>query len=426
MDPRMDLRLDPSPDLDLDRSSRTGRQAGFTLVEALVSLFVTSLVLLGVLAMVDFSTKVSRAQGYVAEMQQSLRVAQADAVRLVRMAGRGGLPLGAPPAGQALAVRNNVGDDEHIGGDDTPAIVPGTDVVTVRGVFSAPLYQIPQDPTAFTLDSPGGVPASGTFLLGSTTPTGIPQDLSALVEAVQSGTPEALILVSARDASIFAVVELDPASSDVSDPAQITVGFLAGGGTHGAEYALLNPSPGTYPATLTQAAFVGLLEEHSFYVRQELAVAGDATSEATPKLSRARVFPGTLEPYRGDAGNWSLDIADNIIDLQVAFGVDTPNGGCSLEEDPVGCAIAESADGLDDDWLFNAEEAADPAIFGDATLHYVRWTTVARTDGRDPGYQAPVLVRLEDHDYGGAGLNDRSERMYRRRLLETVIDMRNL
>src|SRR4051794_20634490 len=99
------------------------RQRGFTLVEVTISLFVTVIVLLGVLALFDFSNKLSHVQTNISDMQQSLRVAQADAMRLIRMAGRGGLPVGVLPAGWAVAVRNNVADKSHIGGASSPEIV---------------------------------------------------------------------------------------------------------------------------------------------------------------------------------------------------------------------------------------------------------------------------------------------------------------
>ena len=75
-------------------------------------------------------------------MQQSLRVAQRTMVQQIRMAGRGGLAVGTLPAGRALAVRNDVGAgggnrDLAIGFAGSPQVVAGTDVLTVRGVFSA-------------------------------------------------------------------------------------------------------------------------------------------------------------------------------------------------------------------------------------------------------------------------------------------------
>lgn len=80
------------------------RSAGFTLVELSISMLVLVIVLLGTLSLFDFANRISSVQTNVADMQQSLRIAQQDAIRTVRMAGRGPIPLGQPPAGISVAV----------------------------------------------------------------------------------------------------------------------------------------------------------------------------------------------------------------------------------------------------------------------------------------------------------------------------------
>ena len=129
-------------------SSRAPRgQRGFTLIEVTVSLIVTVIVLLGVLALFDFSNKLTRVQTNISDMQQSLRVAQTDSVRLIRMAGRGGLPVGNLPDGYGGGGRQQRGGRHPLPSATprTPEIVHGSDVLTVRGVFSTPIYQIDSD-----------------------------------------------------------------------------------------------------------------------------------------------------------------------------------------------------------------------------------------------------------------------------------------
>ena len=402
------------------------RQSGFTLAEMAVSLFVTVSVLLGVLMLFDFTNKLSKVQGNVADMQQSLRIAQHDVVRLVRMAGRGGLPVGNLPAGLAVSVRNNVAAGQRIGGTTTPRILEGTDVLTVRGVFAAPIYRLPEPgQIAFNgVGGPGGA-TRGSIVIPAAEPANLAQDLEPLRQAITKGRREALVLISRQNSHVYAVVELDPANSNAGDPNQVTVAFFISGGQHTGSYRTLSPN-GAFPATLTTVSFVGLLEEYRFYVREEHADRNDDASDLTPKLSRARVYPGTDAPWDGDDDNWQNDIADNILDVQIAFGLDTMNGGCSVAESESTCTIAETEDGTGDDWLFNDTAAPDAALLAGAPLHYVRLSTLARTDRRDINYQSPLLVRLEDHDFAGSLYNEREERMFRRRLLQTVIDMRNL
>jgi hypothetical protein len=168
----------------------------------------------------------------------------------------------------------------------------------------------------------------------------------------------------------------------------------------------------------------------------------------SPKLSRARTYPGTQTPWNGDADNWQTDLADNIFDLQVAFGLDTPAkdpaaAACSagtIASDDVNCGIYESADGENDDWMYNGEKTTDPLLFANSDLYYIRLSTLARTDRPDPNYTAPTLVRVEDNVYdtddgqklntlnvvSGDRLGSTFGLQFRRRILRTVIDMRNL
>lgn len=397
------------------------RQAGFTLVELLVSLFVTAILLLGVLALFDFNNRIARVQTHVADMQQSLRVAQYDMVRLVRMAGRGGLPASEPaglaprhlPGGVAVAVRDDVPAATFM----LPAvpatrILAGTDVLTVRGVISAPLYQI--NTTAlgvFTLQ-PGGT--DGTLIIQDHSPTGVPQTLQPLQDALDAKWPEALLLVSPLDDAVFAVVELVPAGSSVAN-GQATLNFRVNGSAESNAMGTLS-SGGTFPPGL-RVAYAGILEEYRFYVREEHVEPANLASDLAPRLSRARFLPGTEIVYAGNPANAAVDVADNIMDLQVALGVDLDGDG--LIQD-LGTAL--------DEWLFNHEDDMDnPARWqvNPARLHYVRVATLVQTDRRDPQYQGPLLVRLENRSYDPS-YNTRESRMYRRRTLQTVVDLRNV
>ncbi|HEY2294698.1 MAG TPA: prepilin-type N-terminal cleavage/methylation domain-containing protein [Thermoanaerobaculia bacterium] len=421
--------------MSASRFHRPG-QRGFTLVEVAVSLIVTVVVLLGVLALFDFSNKLTRAQTNISDMQQSLRVAQADSMRLIRMAGRGGIPVGNLPTGMAVGVQNNVVDGTKIGGGATPDVVPGSDVLTIRGVLTSSVYQINQA-ALFELKPSAAAPTTGSLHVANPAPSGVPQDLTAIIDAIKPpGRPEGLVLVARQDPSIWVVVELDPGNSDASNPSDVKVGFKVTGG-HTADYLKLSSSPGSYPTNLTSAVSVGIVEEYRFYVRREYAVAGDNTSDLIPKLSRARVYPNTQSAWGGDDKNWQVDIADNIFDLQVALGLDTaakdPGAGAcgagTIASDDINCGIYESADGENDDWMYNGEKNTNSALFANSDLYYIRLTTLARTDRRDKDYQAPVLERVEDNTYDTtdtAVFNSTNERMYRRRLLRTVIDMRNL
>jgi prepilin-type N-terminal cleavage/methylation domain-containing protein len=419
---------------------RPGRAAGFTLIEMLVGVFIGSIVLMGVLGLFDSANRITRSQTNVTDMQQSLRAAQYDAVRLIRMAGRGPLPLRSAgrqiPTGVALEVVNNVPPLTTIGVTDGtgPAVVPGTDILIIRGVFNSSLYQVNYaDPSTFSRDA-----TSGSVIVSSTSPTGVPHELGPIMNAICSDdtTSEALLLVSPLDDSVYAVAELDASgsragtdcSAGASGTASLEIKFLLSGGTYTAEYGALSAG-GSVPAALTSVAFVGLLEEYRFYIREIFAIEGDRTSDLSPRFSKARVHPGTDAPYNADEASWTGDIADNIFDLQVALGIDGNDDGAILDLDSDA-----------DEWLFNdpGDRPADPQwnLVQPATsparnsrLYNIRLTTLARTDRRDKGYQAPLLTAVEDHLYlagPSSRFNQMWERTFRRRTLQTVVDMRNV
>ena len=256
----------------------------------------------------------------------------------------------------------------------------------MRGVFASSVYQVNSAaPGAFQLNGPPGAPNGGTLQIANTTPTGIPQDLTAIRDAIAKVRPEALLLISARDAGQWVVVELNPGASDGGNANLATVGFTVTGGTHATAYSNFSSAgAGNFPPTPFAAAYVGILEEYRFYVRQEPADAGDGEGpqvpDLAPKLSRARVYPGTDAPWGGTPESWQLDIADNVFDLQVSLGLDTAAGGCTINASPATCGLTEAADGENDDWMFNGEAVTDPLLFASSNLLYIRLNTLARTD----------------------------------------------
>ncbi len=415
------------------RPARPAR--GFSLIETLVALFVVSLLLTGIVALFNLSGKIARVQTNLSDMQQSLRIAQYDMIRSIRMAGRGGLPRGDLPEGWAVSVRNDIpatGDDARVatGNGSSPEAVEGSDILTIRGVFSSPIYQI--NPAAGTLVLQGTPPTAGFVTVTDPGPSGIPQDLTALRNAVTQGIGEALLIRSPLGSEIYAVVELNPTGPNTNLASNsVTIDFNITGGTHTADYGAMSAG-GAYPPTLQAISSLGILEEHRYYIREEFAVPGDATTDPRPRLSRARVFPNTSTGWSGQNSNLRLDIADNIVDLQVAFGVDLDNNGRIVEADPPTST---------DDWIFNveADDEDNPALVatwntlpgGEPTrLFYLRLTTVARTGRRDTAYVSPPMGLVEDHDYEEAAEPadpfERGQRMYRRQLMQTIVDLRNV
>jgi hypothetical protein len=380
-------------------------------------------------------------------MQQSLRIAQHDIVRMVRMAGRGGLEPILPgpvyPAGAGISILSgaSVGNAAYLVPGDTtsPKVLSGTDVLTLRGAFATPIYQVRYaDAGSFVPTGPGApVPTDatgGSVVICTRSPTGNDQDLTTLTGLIAEAQTdpakarqEALILVSSESDAINAVVQLVPGASSAFATSPVC---LNGSGvsltfnsdrndSRVSQYRALYAAPAAanLPSALTKVAFVGLLEEYRFYVREDHAIEGDAASALTPVLSRARFYPGTNLPYAGDAANLRQDVADGVLDLQLAIGLDVNDDGLVTED---------AANPGSDEWLGNA--AGEVAIAGG--LKALRITTLARTGRPDNVYSAPDLLRVEDHNYA---LNDAADRVngdvsrkYRRRLLQTIANLRNL
>jgi hypothetical protein len=424
-----------------------GREAGFTIAEMTVTLIVVVEIALAVLLLFDTSGKLGKAEVQVSDMQQSLRIGQYEVVRMVRMAGRGELPVANNPAtalsanlfaGTALAVRNNVPTGSGViagtaptdppGTLSNPRVVAGTDVITVRGVFSTPLYQINySDPTAFTYDPLTG---AGTVKISATSPTGVPQPFDtahapgSFADALappggRAPRTEMLILVSPVDDTIYGVAQLDPSSTINGTVA--TIKFT----TNTIANVPLSANGGAFPATMRNAAYVGILEEYRYYVREVHATPSNLASELNPRLSRARFYPGSDTPWDLDTANLYQDIAAGVLDLQVALGFD-------LNKDGV---IADTNDGADE-LLFNSPaDSATAAPWSPLPpafpqLLYLRVNVLARTNRHDLQYRAPLIVAIEDHVYSASPGNPEDPNgsiglTMRRRLSQTIVAMRN-
>ncbi|MBZ0089156.1 MAG: hypothetical protein K8H90_02130, partial [Thermoanaerobaculia bacterium] len=362
---------------------RTRREQGFTVIELLIALLIAVEVLVAASVIFDVHSRMAVVQTQITDMQQSLRIAHFDINRLVRMAGRGGLPatflvdLG-PPArlrGTALDVRNHVlesDDSNQVAlGRDQPRAVPGSDILTLRGCISSPLYQIAGTAADFT--TPTATTASLT--ISNPSPLGIPQCLRPMAEQISARAEDgpglagqSMILGSPQDRSRFYVGKIVGQPTTSGDPLDCsptaspsTMKFT------------LDLQPNVFsPAAFDPAMGVALvcqLEEYRYYVREaERAVGPASIAIDQPRLSRARMTPGTETPHLNRSENLELDIADGVFDLQVAFGFDSdyPSTASSergafgddLDNLGVDDTIFEGDPGdggvrAADDWLFN-------------------------------------------------------------------------
>ena len=513
-------------------------QAGFSLIEILITMLIFSVVTIGLLVVFSNSSRLARSQTQLAMIQQGQRVGHSELVRYTRMAGAGGLPItrinvtadqisdqdydltGVLPHGLALGLYDNVKSDISIAqvvdgsaasdadgdGEDEPLVLPGSDVLIVRGVFTTPVYYTPGRPPSnmgctteiSTWLAPDGKSAAGCITVpGRSRVVGekyedLHQDVVLLSEQLKAiyGRPagqfkdEAFLLRDLVNPNAYAIMAFDWASvanEGALDPYKCPLPADAGASVTEDDMPLclnlplkidLENGPGLNYADLTRGtsllggggmtlipdaantdlnvelptniSSLGFLEEFRFFLRVEREVPGDDSSRLTPVLSRARFGPGTNNLVD------VIDIADNVIDLQLALGVDTDELGSG----PGYGVVFE--DGSDtDEVLFNAPgdylgADADPPYANppggdppdghqvwfnpDLEYHFLRINTVVMADRRDVDYQAPELTNIEDFARGDSfslggdnySYNDLDARRFRRRWLQTVVELRNL
>ncbi len=435
---------------------RGSGSSGFSLVETLVALLVASVLAAATLTLLEAARRLATDQQMIAEAQGNLRVAQQELVRMLTMAGIGGLPdsiapdlggsstAGLFPTGLALAVDNDIDSDTHIGDDSTPLVVEGSDVLTLRGVFSTPVH-IVEPQQALSLDDNG----RGSIVVARDVDLGVSQDLEVLRRALDIAKdaepphPEAFIVRDRYSPGAFAVLELDPEATfpgETGDPT-LRIGLVLGSsGTYADEYGrmilgttLLAGAGGTQetlpdgtPVQLPRlVGAIGLLEEYRIYLRQDWEIAGNDASRPTPVLSRSRFYPGTddLHPQG------SMDLADDVIDLQVALGVDLP---------PTDGQVVDTGD-ENDEVLYNHPDDDDGLTpppgdrswaAPDARIAFARLSLVAQASAPDRDFEGQVLGAFEDHDHADPAdisiWNTGASLKVRKRYLRTLVELRNL
>ena len=403
-------------------TQRRTSESGFSVVELLVAFTIVVIVMTIVYLTLDLNSNIARVQVSVSELQQSLRYGQREMARRVRMTGRSGLPR---PL--AIAVQQNVPAGTAVAGVD---VVEGTDVLTIRGSFSSPIFRVDAgDATTFQITG-----STAQVIVDSVTKSGFSQPVDALLDA---GAEDALVIVSRQADAVWAVVELASVSVEQGlaveiqnqtitvDRATLTVNIEPGTGTHTADYLALSAG-GVFPPNLTSALFVAVLEEYRYFVQEEFSVPGDRNSLATPKLVLARMTPGTELVYQGDAALASQDIAENVLDLQVALGIDLDGDGRILAvEDEAGNPVTDDVD----EWLYNHADDDDTLPWDLAPLQYLRVSMLARTTIPDRQYISPPIIAHLDRQYGEAAVPSVAgliDRRFRRRQLENLIDLRNI
>ncbi|GEM_PF-2412773 len=265
---------------------------GFTLVELLVAIVVFALVFVGILQLLDQSTRVSKVESALADTQENVRYAAYHLVRTARMCGGTNLPLARNDTGfqwVSLEVVDNNGttfNDDFGNAHDT---LSGSDVLRLRGFFEATPYFV--QPASVNV-------SSGTVEVLEWTTNGREQRLLEPPEnkgIVLMGRNQYVVGTVASGSAITETNEGNPPSGVQNH--KLTIKFTGNGGDF---WESLNPS-GTWSAPTYQVYRVGILDSYNYFVDPDLQ----------------------LMRWRAGAGNGSVEpVAVNIGSLQVALGLD--------------------------------------------------------------------------------------------------------
>lgn len=480
-------------------------QAGFSLLELLVAMLILTEVIAGILLLFTGLSDIARVQTDIAEMQQTQRVGQRELVEIVRRAGIGGLPAtvrnqaavtGIFPDGLAIAVDNSVAADILISDDaDDPGgigdggadgefpdkVLEGSDILIVRGVFSTPLYYVTPQVTTQIAGDPASMLSNAVApyrLLDQTLTLqdnnqGLVQDLEPLEDALTTFPKQVLIVRDLLNPGAYGLLETNGLAQTIAacggnclsinirfsdaDEAQTLGDLMAGsvlvgaGSGHSVEVGGAGGRTVQFPRHI---GMIGLLNEYRYFLRPDSddPLQTTPTSTALPRLvlGRASMLPGT----RTQLGD-TLDIADNLLDLQVAVGIDISDDcppACTAADLLERGRVTEPLDFNDrdeDEVWFNHPGDVAHGFFDSSALeptvhfprfHFVRVTTIVHAGRAERGHRVTPFEWIEDENRSDTQtftldgvqfryndtFNNISLKNYRRRMLTTTIDLRNL
>jgi len=450
---------------------------GYSLIEMLVSLAILSILLVGLLALMDTSVRVQAVEGGVSDAQQGVRYAATRLTSLVRMTAAGGM---APT--MAILPANNVAAGttltDNLATSANHPVRVGTDMLRFRGVITGPLFGLQTGtPSDVTTDGAGHTivtihtvnsncyynnPAFYALTYAAcsavnpdpplTGPDTFSQVTAAWAASTTTGvtTGEVYVILSGalerNDAgfvgmSVYNVGKLISPGAVDSHPNSIQTTNLPNGGAERTLTLTLDLNDanakkfnlGTGGPVITGVGYVhcGILDDYTVFVHD-----GAEGAEASPSSDSTK-----QHPYLGLARLWTNGatptyevqvLAEDVEDFQVAYGIDsgaTPDGVISL---------TESATANADEWQGNVASETFPAITttgytrvdsffntttGVSLLKLLKIAIVAKPVNADLKYKGPGALGISVMDSAAAPVSTTDR--YRRRVLDFVVDLRN-
>jgi prepilin-type N-terminal cleavage/methylation domain-containing protein len=409
------------------------KQSGFTLIEMIVVVFLLAIAMLGILAVFDASARINKSEQDVADAQGNVRFGIYTMTRAIRMAGAGGVyimqaVLNAPdPDLPGITVGSANGYDNVTGATvqdlNTGVAIPvrdGTDMVEVRGVINSPLL-------AFDGQTPCPAGCTGITPLSVFTtvyspfnqphvnddPANRPQfsSIDTYTAGVTAARPMFVIVTMNDDvhpgcATVTATQVYPQPTYNVgviTGPTNL-VGAQTWGNINFADAnsveldaeipSATGPAPANLSGTLRS---IGVLDDIVFFI--------DNTDANHPALAQ-----GIRRGSQFDV----VHLADDVEDMQVAYGVDTDGNNAINRLVAVGgrdtdTNASSAVDG--DEWRpnvpgeavyvasdFQSQQPApgifthDPNSCHGPRLHGVMISLIAKSKDPDPTYKSPSAL----------------------------------
>ena len=333
------------------------RAAGFTLIEALITLAVLTAVILGLYSLLDSSNKIAKQETNVAEAQQSVRIGISELTRVIRQGRVGGMFIG----NAILPVANNSGGGVFL--TDTSGIRhyirKGTDVVGVRGIISGDKYGL----------STGDVVCGGscattnqmTVTIHATSSVGIVNFAAGTTPSIAGKTRPFYFVVADSSTEmlttgsgsylvpVFYVGRVDTAGTWYTLTAD-TFSFVMDPSDTGARKLMAMAPTAT---TVDKPYAGGVADEIQFFVDEGPADASSNAADTHPSLAEA-----TLDP---SSGNWEVQpLIEDAEDFQVAYGVDGING--SVRDKGISPAVYDASGSNLDEWVGNVSNEVTTSL----------------------------------------------------------------
>ena len=343
--------------------ARRRAQAGFTLVEMIVVVLLLSIAMLGILAVFDASARINKSETDVADAQGAVRYGVYQMTRAIRMAGSGGLFVTQAvlnhrdPQLPGITLVNSADADsfDNVEAGTTVSKIdaanavtavpvrPGTDMIEVRGVLQSPLVAFDDDPANGCQNANNvcvgapNVDVKAATNLGHVNDDAGNRPQFAAVDAYTAGASgnRPLMVLVASNIDVHSGCSGMPTPQRYPQPLY-NVGVIVGatnltssqtfgsvdfsyssGGFRVIEYDTENPIDSAttlgynFPSPIKNPLrSAGILDDYLFFI--------DNTDPVHPALAQG---------IRRGANFDVVRIADDVEDMQIAYGVDVDGDG---------------------------------------------------------------------------------------------------